>query len=275
MRIAECGLRNGGREQCGECRRARMASPFPISPVLFAMTRGAWLISVAVFFLLAPAPARAETVDHIVATVNNEVITASELALAVALNARFGGASTDREALTSETLNGLVTRRLLVQEARRLRFVEVSEQELAAETEKLAKRFGSDKAFYDFLSGLGVAPAEVTRMLGERLLVARFVEKKVGLFVRVSRDEAQAFFDSHAADYKGRRFQDVQKTIAALLTEQKIGRQLDQYISELRAKADIRINPGQEAEHQARPDSRPFSAGSEQPAVNTKKTEGK
>ncbi len=231
--------------------------------------------SLSVLFLLAPSPARADTVDHIVATVNNEVITASELALAVALNARFGGAGTDREALTSETLNGLVTRRLLVQEARRLRFVEVSDQELAAETEKLAKRFGSDKVFLDFLSGLGVAPAEVTRMLGERLLVARFVEKKVGLFVRVSRDEAQAFFDSHATGYKGRRFQDVQKTIAALLTEQKIGRQLDQYISELRAKADIRINPGQEAEHQARPDSKPFSAGSEQPAVNTKKTEGK
>ena len=89
------------------------------------MRRRAWLISVAVLFLLAPAPARADTVDHIVATVNNEVITASELALAVALNARFGGAGRDREVLTSETLNGLVTRRLLVQEARRLRFVEV------------------------------------------------------------------------------------------------------------------------------------------------------
>jgi hypothetical protein len=239
------------------------------------MTRGAWLISVAVFFLLAPAPARAETVDHIVATVNNEVITASELALAVALNARFGGAGTDRETLTSETLNGLITRRLLVQEARRLRFVEVSDQELTAETEKLARRFGSDKAFHDFLKELGVAPGEVTRMLGERLLVERFIQKKVGLFVRVSRDEAQAFFDSHVADYRGKRFQDVQKTIVALLTERKIGQQLDQYIAELRAKADIRINPVQEDVHPARPDSKPLSSESEQPAVNTKKMEGK
>jgi hypothetical protein len=252
-----------------------MDPPFPIYPVLFALTRGARLIAVAVLFLLAPSPARAETVDHIVATVNNEVITASELALAVALNTRFGGADADRETLAAETLNGLVTRRLLVQEARRLRFVEVSDQELTAETEKLAKRFGSDKAFFDFLKEHDLTPAEVTRMLGERLLVARFVEKKVGLFVRVSRDEARAFFDSHASDYHGRRFQDVQKTIVALLTERKIGQQLDQYISELRAKADIRINPGQENERQARPDSKPLSAGTKQPAVNTKKTEGK
>ena len=78
-------------------------------------------------------------------------------------------------------------------------------------------------------------------MLGERLLVERFVEKKVGLFIRVSRDEAQRYFEEHAAEYTNMRFQDLQKTIVALLIDQKIEARLNQYVAELRSKADLRI----------------------------------
>ena len=197
----------------------------------------------AVFLLVLPSTAGSELVDRIVAAVNNEVITASELALAVALNTRIDSAGTDRKILESETLDGLITRRLLIQEARRLKFAELADQELAAEVGKLVARLGSDKAFDDFLQGLGVTPQEISRMLGERLIVARFIEKKVGLFVRVSRDEAQNYFESHSVDFHGKRFQDVQKSIVTLLTERKTERQLDRYIAELRSKANIRLNP--------------------------------
>lgn len=194
-----------------------------------------------IIIFLFPFALQAELVDRIVATVNTEVITASELNCSIALNLRLGNTGKDRSALEAETLDGLVSRRLLVQEARRLRFVEVSEQELSAEVEKVAKRFASDKEFSDFLTGLDMTAQELARMLGEQLLVERFVEKKVGLFVRVGREEAQTYFNEHAAEFKNRRFQDVQKTIIALLTERKIGQQLDQYLMELRGRADIRI----------------------------------
>ncbi len=185
---------------------------------------------------------RAELVDRIVAAVNNDVITASDLAQAVALNVRFGGATEDRKTLESDTLEGLITRRLLVQEARRLRFVEVSDEEIGAEYDKLRQQFGSDQALSDFLAEQDMTGQELRRMLGERLLVERFVEKKVAIFARVSRDEAERYFEEHAANYKNMRFQDVQKTIIALLTDQKIEKQLNLYVAELRGKANIRIN---------------------------------
>jgi hypothetical protein len=192
--------------------------------------------------LMFSSVVRAELVDRIVAAVNNEVITASDLAHAVALNMRLGGASEDRKTLESDTLEGLITRRLLVQEARRLRVVEVSDEEIGAENDKLKKQFGSDQAFSDFLAEQDITGQELRRMLGERLLVERFVEKKVGIFARVSRDEAERYFEEHAAEYKNMRFQDVQKTIVALMTDQKIEKQLNQYVAELRGKANIRIN---------------------------------
>jgi len=206
------------------------------------------ILVLSVCLLVPPSTAGAELVDRIVAAVNNDVITASELALAVALNTRLGSAETDRKALESETLDGLVTRRLLIQEARRLKFAELSDQDLSAEMEKLSKRLGSGKALDDFLKGLDVTLQEITRMLGERLTVSRFVEKKVGLFVRVSRDEAQNYFESHSVNFHGRHFKDVQKSIVTLLTERKTEQQLDRYVAELRGKAIIRINSSEEKE---------------------------
>jgi hypothetical protein len=84
---------------------------------------------------------------------------------------------------------------------------------------------------------------ELARMLGEQLLVQKFIEKKIGLFVRVSRDEAETYYHAHEAQYLGKFFPDVQKDIIALLMDREVGRELDQYVAELRSKADLRINP--------------------------------
>ena len=200
------------------------------------------LTALLVIALLFPFTLQAELVDRIVATVNTDVITASELSAAVALNQRLGNADKDRTALEATTLEGLINRRLLVQEAHRLKFVEVSEQDIGAEVENVVKRFASEKEFSDFLAGLDMTRQELARMLGEQLLAERFVEKKVGLFVRVSREEEESYFNGHAAEFKDKRFPDVQKMILALLTEQKMGLQLAQYLAELRGRADIRIS---------------------------------
>jgi hypothetical protein len=201
------------------------------------------ILILCVCALLIPLALRAEPVDHIVAAINHEVIAASNLAHAVALNMRLGSGRENPEKIEAETLEGLITGRLLIQEARRLQFVDITDQEIEAERDLLVKRFGSVKALEDFLREQDMSAGEFSRMIAERLLVERFIEKKVGLFVRVSRDEAQSFFDEHAAEFRGKRFQDEQKTIMAILTEQKIGQQLEQYVTELRNRAEIRLNP--------------------------------
>jgi hypothetical protein len=94
----------------------------------------------------------------------------------------------------------------------------------------------------------GLRPVFVTEeqlgsMLGERLQVQRFIEKKIGLFVRVSRDEAEKYFNDHPDQFKGKRFQEVQKAITAVLSERKLEQHTAKYVDELRSKAEIRMNP--------------------------------
>jgi hypothetical protein len=177
----------------------------------------------------------------VVASVNNQVITLSELNQAVAFNALVGRET--REKIRSETLEGLINRRLLMQEASRLKFVEISEQDVDGEIEKLKKRLGSEKNFADFMREADISREQLARMFRERLLVERFIEKKIGLFIRVTRDEAQAFYDRNAERFKGQSFQQVQKEILAGLQGQKLDQQIEKYIKELKSKADIRIQP--------------------------------
>jgi len=193
--------------------------------------------------MVLPATASAELIDRIVATVNNQVITLSDLRQAVRFNEEMGGGSRDRKDIEAETLEGLINKLLLLREARRLSLTEVTEQDVGDEIGKVRTRLGSDKAFSDFLQRTEMTLEQLGRMLGERLLVERFVEKKVGLFVRVGRNEARKYFDGHPEEFKGKRFPEVSKTITALLSEEKTGQQITHYLAELRNKADIRINP--------------------------------
>jgi hypothetical protein len=197
----------------------------------------AWM-ALVLALLLPPSAGHTELIDRVVASVNNDVITQSELNQAMGFNKAFSGGNDQN--LRIQTLEGLINRRLLIQEAYRLKFVEVSEQEAEAEIEKLRKQLGPDKAYSDFLARLNLSPAQLRKMLGERLLVERFVEKKIGLYIRVSRDEAEAYYKTHQDQFKGKQFAEVQKAIVTGLSRQKLDEQMARYLTELRNKADIR-----------------------------------
>jgi len=173
--------------------------------------------------------------------VNNDVITLSELRQTVAFNAAVSGKGNGSR-LEMETLQGIINRRLLLQEAYRLKVAEVSEQDIAAEVVRLREQLGTEAAYGEFLSRTGMTESQLEKLLGERLLVERFVEKKISLFARVSRDDVQAYFRDHPDEFRDKRFAEVQKQITARLSEQIVSQQLDQYVDELRSRAFIRIN---------------------------------
>ena len=111
------------------------------------------------------------------------------------------------------------------------------------EVEQLKKRIGPGKAFDGFLAKTDMTEKQLARMLGDRLLVERFVEKKIGLFVRVSRDEAQDYYNTHRDQFKGKSFPEAQKAVLAMLSGEKLDQQVAQYLAELKSKADVRMDP--------------------------------
>jgi peptidyl-prolyl cis-trans isomerase SurA len=204
-------------------------------------TRRAIVLALFIHFSGMMPDASAELVDRVAAAVNNDVITLSELRQVLTFNAALGGKADGRR-VEAETLQGIINRRLLLQEAYRLKVAEVSEQDIAAEVGRLRQRLGTEASYREFLARTDLTEAQLMKLLGERLLVERFVEKKISLFARVNREDVQAYFNEHPGEFKGKRLAEVQKQIMAVLSEQKEGQQLDQYVEELRSRAFIRIN---------------------------------
>lgn len=231
-----------------ESRKKKLSASIRVhSRLIGGVKRLSWTAFFAglsgLFFVITPILAQAERIDNIVAAVNNDVITAMDLEQAVSINEALSGPAQDRNRLKEETRDGLINRLLLLQEARRLKFVDVSDQDRRAQVEAFKKRLGSAEAFDAFLSNSRLSSQDLERMMGDRLLVERFIEKKVGLYIRIGREEAQRYFDSHAAQFQGKEFPEVQKQITAFLMDQETGKQLEQYLADLRSTASIRINP--------------------------------
>ncbi len=190
---------------------------------------------------LPASPSGSEFVDRIIAAVNNDVITYTDLQHALAFNEAVSGPFRDKESALRETLEGLINRRLLVQEAARFGFPWPDEQDVQKEIDAVKNRIGV-QAFADFLKRAVMSEQELRRMLAERLLVEGFLEKRVAVFVRVRREEAEAYFQSHAKQFEGRNFNEVYRSIMSALSEQKKEGQIGRFLAELKAKADIRVN---------------------------------
>ena len=203
-----------------------------------------WFAVLPVFLLSAlfPSAVSGELIDRIVASVNNEVIMLRDVKRAVAFNETLGAVSNGGKQLEKETLEGLINRKLVLLEARRLMLVKITEEDTAAEVAALKKRLGSEQKFHAVLDALGMDVKALSHMLEERVLVERFLEKKVGLFVRVGREEARKYFNDHPREFQGMQFRQAHKKIAALLMDRKADQKVRQYLDELRNRAVVRVN---------------------------------
>lgn len=173
----------------------------------------------AAAFAAAPLPARAELVDVVVASIDFRVVAASLLA-----NYRRAFAPDQPPAVA---LQMLIDDRLLANEARRYGQTMTPEAMKAA----LAKhpRPGD------------LTEAEWRLLLGDHLLAKQFLEFRFSEFVPISRDEVKAYYEANKASF-GAPFEEVEERVRALLLPAARARQIEAYKSELRSRAQVRIN---------------------------------
>lgn len=156
--------------------------------------------SLIFFLLFSSTPSLGEgrrTVDRIIAWVNDEVITQSELDREVLMVIRafpeeFSGADRDRKIkeLMAQKLAALIGRRLLIQEARR-RNIEVGAAELEEVLKAVKQKMG------DVIKG--ISEEELRRGMKEEILVQKVVEaKKAELSekVQISEKEIEEFYEN-------------------------------------------------------------------------------
>jgi hypothetical protein len=232
----------------------RQASPVSASPRL--RVSASLLILAFCLPLSAGATAPQKVVDQIIALVNDEIITRSDLLWSLAMDPQ---APSPAEGVSSELLRQkldvMLDQRLIAQEARRVPTAEITAEDINQRRAALVKGFRSEQAFLQRTGAVGLTVARVNDLIREMLLIERFVDFRFRSFIFVTEAEIQRYYDETLAPRIRERGQVVPGlddrlpneniTVRARITEiirrQKINQEIDRFLNATRQRADITI----------------------------------
>ncbi len=164
-------------------------------------TEGRWLIAlVAVLIQLALARTGvAEVVDRIVAEVNNEIITMSELQnMAKTIEAQSGvkPKGLDEKKMLREMLEALIDRKLAKEEAKR-RGITVTDKEVDETLNRFKQRnnIPDDETFAKGLSQAGLSLKEFRQQIADQMVQERLLAIVVGTKVTVSDADVRRLYE--------------------------------------------------------------------------------
>ncbi len=189
----------------------------------------AWVMSISF-----SKPVFAELVDRILAVVNDEIISLSDLQKYRA----FFGQSRDSETVLEE----LIDQKLLLAEARKFEIPSPSDEIVEEEVKALIVRFGGKTALIDRLKRLIFSEEELRDVIRIRLIAAQLLAQRINIFVFVSPQEVQAHYEAHPEQFAGQTLEEARSTIQDHLTQGKIAGKRGDYLNRLRGRSTIRIN---------------------------------
>ena len=168
----------------------------------------------------SPVPTGGTLIDQIIAVVDKEVVTRSELVAEARIALAYrGGETSESAALDDEFLRDfrdyLINQLVIAAQARRLGAAEVSETEVDEEVEHFVSGFASVGVYESFLQRYDIAVDTLRAVLRRDLRNARFIDQRMRARL-VSSENAP----DHDAQYV---------------------RALDRWLAELREAAEIRL----------------------------------
>ncbi|MHB8173719.1 MAG: SurA N-terminal domain-containing protein [Nitrospirota bacterium] len=202
-----------------------------------------FLFLIIIFSLAAVPPASlAYLLDKIEAVVNDHVITKSDVDRAVEVEKTKGTPEANRLA-REKALDSLIDQALLIDEARKFNLATVTPEEVEEAFKQIRAKYPDEKAFEAALEKDEITRAELKNNLRDQILVVKYVDRRIRAFVRVTPDEEKKYYERHEKDFAAKSFTEAEPDIKRLLTERETNRKLDEYLRDLKSKADIIINP--------------------------------
>lgn len=207
--------------------------------------RGALVAALLSAAVATPSAPAAEVLDRVVAVVEGQVISQSELEFEarVALVQR-GGLEAAEAPLDDATLKAAlelsIAHRLQVREAERLQAFLVDEGELERALGAFKARFASDGELDRFLARQEADLATLVGVLARRVRAEKILDSKIRLKAQVSEVEVRRYHEEHGARL-GMDYEAARASIREVLLREKYGRLARAELSQLRRSADVRL----------------------------------
>lgn len=156
------------------------------------------------FALLAPT-ASAVVIDRVVAVVNREVITQSDLDEAAQALKKQGlriGGLEEGKAIEHDLLNQMIEQKLLLQEAKK-KGIHVSDQELELALKDIEERnrFQSQEALKRAVAQEGISWEKYIDDLRNQLTSLKLMNREVDSNILLNEEEVKAYYESHPEQF--------------------------------------------------------------------------
>jgi parvulin-like peptidyl-prolyl isomerase len=190
--------------------------------------------------------------DRILAVVDEEPLLASDLERVIKLGlvAREAGEGDESdEDYRRRVLDALIDERVRFHEIDRFGFSEVPAEEVDGQVAQIRARFASEAVFDRALAEVGLNLQGLRQLVSRQILVLTYVDERLGARVFVSLDDVTRYYRSVLTPEMQKKGQpvppldEVRDQIREVLKQERLTQELATWTDELRAKADIVVNP--------------------------------
>lgn len=161
-----------------------------------------------VFFMAASLSSEAETINKIVAVVNDEVITQQDVnQLLAVLYAQYVRAFKGdellqkMEELKANVLQQMVEDKLILSRAKELN-IQVTEKEIEEKLEYIKSGFSSEKEFYGMLETQGITIGNLKDRYRDQIMMKKVVDYEIRSKINVLPSEASQYYEIHRSEFK-------------------------------------------------------------------------
>jgi hypothetical protein len=239
------------------CPNPILAAPLSLRLARKALPRTLRIASIALLFAsLRLAPAQTpETLDSVIAVVNNQPILASDLDLEMRVFRLLpiGGRNeyTPAKALERLTTRALIEQQILQQDPHGL---EIAPKELADSLIELRQSLPACKSrdcataegWSSYLTTLGLTPDRVAEYWARRMAVLRFIELRFRSGIRISPDEIQKYYQDnlvprYAKASDAPALEKIAPRIQEVLLQQQVNALLNDWLKSLQDQGQVEI----------------------------------
>jgi len=166
------------------------------------------ILSILILFSSSLA-VRAEVVDRVLAVVNDELITQSELdKVLIPLYMQYKQLYTNKEELLlkmdelrKNVLNHMISEKLILCEARKQQ-IKIKPEEIEKKIRQLKSKFPSAQEFEKALISQGASLVQLQEKFEEELLKEKFININIKRMVMITPSEISDYYNAHIEDFR-------------------------------------------------------------------------
>jgi hypothetical protein len=198
-------------------------------------------------FLLIATPLPAETIDGIAATVDDSVITISDLDRLVALELVERLPAETNDTYRRRMLQHLIARILQRRDIRRFADIQVDEKSVDLQMERLVARHGSKEEFEQLLHRVGITLPAVRELVASEIEVRTYINERFAPLLFVPLEDIERYYQDSWSQQRREDgltvppLSEVRESLRDVLRAEQLSAEVDKWTRQLRSRANVDV----------------------------------